>query len=74
MHHVIVRVIERRKSFQDNPDKNDFLEHPCPIPEETFTACYARALLPNHIHLLLKTGTAPLIEETLVDLAMAINS
>ena len=36
------------------------MERLAEILEETGTACYAWALLPNHLHLLLRTGTTPL--------------
>jgi REP element-mobilizing transposase RayT len=60
LHHIIARGIERRKIFQDDPDCNDFLDRLGGILTETQTRCYAWALIPNHFHLLLKTGAAPL--------------
>jgi putative transposase len=56
LHHVIVRGIERRKIFYDDRDRFDFLARLGPILEQTQTACYAWAMLPNHFHLLLRTG------------------
>lgn len=59
LHHVIVRGIERRKIFKDDQDRYSFLDRLGPILEQTQTACYAWALIPNHFHLLLRTGTEP---------------
>lgn len=60
VHHVIIRGIERRKIFRDDLDRNNFLDRLGTILLETSTSCYAWALLPNHAHLLLRTGKVPL--------------
>jgi putative transposase len=60
LHHVIVRGIERRRIFLDDRDREDFLNRWGAIFPETKTSCDAFALLPNHVHLLLRTGTVPL--------------
>jgi len=59
IHHIIVRGIERRNIFSDDEDCNFFLRRLALILEETKTACYAWALIPNHFHLLLRTGSSP---------------
>lgn len=59
LHHIIVRGIERRKIFDDNKDRHGFLERLGTIIEETQTQCYAWALIPNHFHLLIRTGNVP---------------
>jgi putative transposase len=59
LHHIIVRGIERRKIFDDDEDRYDFLTRLGGVLEQTRTACYAWALIPNHFHLLLQTGTCP---------------
>jgi REP element-mobilizing transposase RayT len=56
LHHIIARGIERRKIFWDDADRDNFLERLGRILEESQTACYAWALIPNHFHLLLRTG------------------
>ena len=56
LHHIIVRGIERRKIFVDDADRNNFLDRFGGIITETNTSCYAWALIPNHFHLLLRTG------------------
>jgi REP element-mobilizing transposase RayT len=58
LHHIIIRGIERKRIFRDNKDRDDFLERLGNIISETSTPCYAWALIPNHVHLLLQTGSA----------------
>jgi putative transposase len=60
VHHVMIRGIERRNIFKGDGDREDFLARLARLLPETQTACYAWALLPNHVHLLLRTGRAPL--------------
>jgi REP element-mobilizing transposase RayT len=59
LHHIIARGIERRKIFDDDQDRDDFLKRLTLILGQTQTACYAWALIPNHFHLLLRTGAVP---------------
>ena len=60
LHHIIVRGIERGKLFIDDTDRNNFLDRIGVIITETNTSCYAWALIPNHFHLLLRTGNVPI--------------
>lgn len=60
LQHVMARGIERRKIFWDDKDRASFLERLALILEETQTQWYAWALIPNHFHILLRTGTTPL--------------
>ena len=60
LQHIIARGIEGRKIFQHKTDYADFLERLGKILNETRTRCLAFALIPNHFHLLLKTGKAPI--------------
>ncbi|MGB9698137.1 MAG: transposase [Thermodesulfobacteriota bacterium] len=62
LHHLIIRGIERKKIFRDIQDRENFLIRLGRILAETKTACYAWALLPNHVHLLLRTGELPLAD------------
>jgi len=55
-HHIIARGIERSDIFKDNTDRNNFLNRLGGIIKETNTHCFGWALIPNHFHLLLKTG------------------
>ncbi len=59
LHHIIVRGIERRKIFLDDVDRENFLARLGDVIEDTQTGCFAWALMPNHFHLLLRTGDAP---------------
>jgi putative transposase len=59
LHHVIVRGIERRKIFRSDFDRNNFINRLAELIPETQTDCFAWALLPNHVHMLLKTGSVP---------------
>ena len=56
LHHIIVRGIERRKIFRDDSDRDNFLKRLGNVLTETETPCFAWALIPNHSHLLLRTG------------------
>ncbi len=60
LHHIIARGIARGKIFKDEADRQNFLDRLGAIVKETDTRCYAWALIPNHFHLLLKTGQAPI--------------
>jgi len=60
LQHVMARGIERRKIFRDDKDRASFLERLAVILEETQTQCYAWTMIPNHFHLLLRTGPTPL--------------
>ena len=60
LHHIIARGIEGAKIFKDNADRQNFLDRLGTIVKETDTRCYAWALIPNHFHLLLKTGQFPI--------------
>jgi REP-associated tyrosine transposase len=60
LHHVIVRGIERRKIFRSDDDRKNFLNRLGELVTETQTQCFAWALIPNHVHLLLRTGQFPL--------------
>lgn len=61
LHHIIARGIERRKIFHDDQDRHDFIDNLGLILEQTKTQCYAWSLIPNHFHLLLKTGQVPIV-------------
>ena len=60
VHHIIVRGIERGEIFHDDQDRNQFVKRLGDIVMETKTRCFAWALIPNHFHLLLKTGQVPI--------------
>ena len=60
LHHIIVRGINRRKIFYNEFDRDDFLDRLGGILADSKTRCFAWSLMPNHIHLLLRTGTGPI--------------
>lgn len=59
LHHIIARGNGRRKIFLDDADRDQFVDRLGRIIEETRTDCYAWVLIPNHFHLLLRTGATP---------------
>ncbi len=59
LHHIVVRGIERRNIFRDDTDRNKFLKRLEAVVRETKISCLAWSLMPNHFHLLLKTGGIP---------------
>lgn len=60
VHHVIARGIERGKIFRDDQDRENFVHRLGQLVVETQTQCFAWSLIPNHFHLLLKTGGIPI--------------
>lgn len=60
VHHIMVRGIERRKIFDGDADRDHFLHRMGEILLDTGTTCFAWALMPNHFHLLLRTGNVPI--------------
>jgi REP element-mobilizing transposase RayT len=60
LHHIIARGIARKKIFDDNADRDFFVDRLGLIISETSTQCFAWSLIPNHFHLLLKTGATPI--------------
>jgi hypothetical protein len=47
-HHIVIRGIERRKIFQDNRDRKNFLERLGKILPEPKTGRFTWVFLPNH--------------------------
>ncbi len=62
LHHIIARGIERRKIFRSDYDRQNFLKRLSELIPETHTCCFAWVLIPNHFHLLLRTGTTPIAD------------
>ena len=76
LHHIIARGIDRNTIFQDDSDRKNFIDRLATILNETKTVCYAWALIPNHFHLLLRTGLAPVatvMRRLLTGYAMSYN-
>ena len=76
LHHIIARGIDRNTIFGDDFDRKNFIDRLATILNETKTVCYAWALIPNHFHLLLRTGLAPVatvMRRLLTGYAMSYN-
>jgi REP element-mobilizing transposase RayT len=58
--HIIIRGIEKKNIFRTDADRYNFLKRFDSIISDSETVCYAWALMPNHIHLLLRTGLMPI--------------
>ena len=56
LHHVMVRGIERRAIFREERDRADFVARAAALAEANAWRVVAWALLPNHAHLLVRTG------------------
>jgi REP element-mobilizing transposase RayT len=56
----MVRGLERRVIFRDDRDRAEFVARLAAVAEEQALVVYAWALLPNHAHLLVRTGARPL--------------
>jgi REP element-mobilizing transposase RayT len=59
-HHVTVRGIEQRVIFRDDRDREAFVDRLAELVFETLVTCFAWALMPNHVHLVVRTGSVPL--------------
>ncbi|HJX34673.1 MAG TPA: transposase [Desulfatiglandales bacterium] len=60
LHHVIGRGINRQEIFTDTKDYITFLDRLGDLLIDTKTSCYAWALIPNHFHILIRTGQVPI--------------
>ncbi len=60
LHHVMVRGIARTVIFRDERDRADFVARLARLAAQGALTVYAWALLPNHAHLLVRTGKRPL--------------
>ena len=56
LHHIMIRGIERRRIFNDDKDRENFIERLSILLPETQSQCYAWALMTNHAHLLIRSG------------------
>ena len=60
LHHVIGRGIERGVIFRDDVDRENFVGRVAALASARAFRIYAWALMPNHFHLLVRTGCQPL--------------
>lgn len=56
LHHLIARGIERRRIFRSDGDRQTFLDRLGNLVLDSEAGLYAWALMPNHAHVLLRTG------------------
>lgn len=56
LHHVMVRGLDRQPIFRNDSDRDDFVERLAILVRVGARSIYAWALLPNHAHLLVRTG------------------
>ncbi len=76
LQHIIIRGIERRNIFRDNTDRHRFRDRLGEVLARSGTPCYAWALMPNHVHLLLRTGAttiATVMRRLLTSYAVTFN-
>ncbi len=60
LYHVIVRGNQRQKTFRSGEDYQAYLERMESYRNKHRVRIFAYCLMPNHVHLLLETGSAPL--------------
>jgi len=56
VYHLFTRGIERKEIFKDAADREEFLSRFKDALDKTKSVCCAWALMPNHIHLMVRTG------------------
>ncbi len=69
--------MEGQRIFRNDEDRDDLLSRLKAIIPDTSTRCYAWALIPNHVHLLLRTGTTPMgtvIQRILTGFVLSFNN
>lgn len=60
LHHVMARGIEQGAIFRDDRDMEDFINRLSKLAMQKAWIIYAWSLIPNHFHLLIRTGKEPL--------------
>ena len=60
LHHIIGRGIEKTLIFQSDFDRQDFVDRLADLGHKKNLLIYAWALMPNHFHLLVRTGFMPI--------------
>ncbi len=60
LHHVMARGIDRQPIFLDDRDRDDFVRRVAALATAGKVLIYAWALVPNHVHLLVRTASLPL--------------
>lgn len=76
LHHIMVRGIEHRRIFIDVNDYTDFLRRLEKVLKNYSSLCFAWALMPNHLHLLMRSGQegiVPVMHRLLTGYALGFN-
>jgi putative transposase len=76
LHHIMIRGIERRKIFNDDTNRENLIARLSVVLPETKTQCHGWSLLPNHAHILFRSGTrgiASLMKRLLAGYAVSYN-
>jgi putative transposase len=60
LYHVIARGNQRQSTFLDDADYSAYLRRLALYLERHRVSLHAYCLMPNHVHLLVRTGTTPL--------------
>ncbi len=60
LHHVMARGLEWQRIFRDDQDREDSMRRLAALAESGALTVYAWVLLPNHFHVLIRTGQRPL--------------
>jgi putative transposase len=60
LHHVMIRGIEKRSIFNDDVDREFFITRMGQLALDSEMKIYAWALMDNHVHLLLRSGSSGL--------------
>ncbi len=58
---VITQGIDRQSIFRGDQQREDFVGRPVGLAEACALTVYAWAPIPDHVHLLGRTGTRPLV-------------
>lgn len=59
IYHIIQRGIERREIYKDEEDRKEFLKRLEKGLQNTGDQCYGWVLMPNHFHLIIRSGVKP---------------
>jgi len=72
----MIRGIQRRKIFNDDKDRENFIERLSILLPKTKTQCYAWSFMTNHAHFLFRSGTSgipTLMQRLLTGYAVSYN-
>jgi REP element-mobilizing transposase RayT len=62
LHHVMGRGLRRATRFPSDDDRADFVARVAALARDGHWVVYAWALMPNHFHLVVRTGQHPLFQ------------